>query len=205
MIPIGLTGGIGSGKSTVSSMMAARGAVIIDADKITRDLQRPNTEVFVAMVDRFGPEVVASDGTLDRPKLASIVFADPVELRALNEIVHPAVGQEIGLQLEAQALSNNVVILDVPLLAEGKGRYPTVGVVVVDIDEDVAVQRLVEHRGFTEADVRARMKAQAGREQRLAIADRVIENSGSLESLRVQVEETFLWAQRLPRWEKNDV
>ncbi len=184
-------------------MLAEMGAVIIDADEITRALQRPGVEVFLAMVSHFGSAIVASDGTLDRARVAAIVFADPDELRALNAIVHPAVGKEIRRQLEEQRILDNVVVLDIPLLAEGKGRYPTAGVVVVDIDEDAAVQRLVEHRGFDEADVRARMKAQASREQRLAIADRVIDNSGSFESLRAQVEEVFQWAQGLPGWEKN--
>jgi dephospho-CoA kinase len=197
VIPIGLTGGIGSGKSTVSSMMAALGAVVIDADKIARELQAPGTPVFDAMVDRFGPEIVADDGTLDRPKIASIVFSDSRELQSLNAIVHPAINVEIEQRLAALESSDKVVVLDIPLLAEGQGRYPTIGVVVVDIDEAVAVRRLVEYRGFTEEDARARMASQASREQRRAIADRIIDNSGSLASLEVQVEDVYQWAQQL--------
>ncbi len=197
MIPIGLTGGIGSGKSTVSSMMAALGAVVIDADKIARELQAPGTPVFDAMVARFGPEIVAADGTLDRPRIAAIVFSDSRELQSLNAIVHPAINVEIEHRLAELESSDKVVVLDIPLLAEGQGRYPTIGVVVVDIDEAVAVHRLVEYRGFTEEDARARMASQASREQRRAIADRVIDNSGSLASLEVQVEDVFQWAQQL--------
>jgi dephospho-CoA kinase len=197
VIPIGLTGGIGSGKSTVSSMMAAFGAVVIDADKIARELQAPDTPVFGAMVDRFGPEIVADDGTLDRPKIAAIVFSDSRELQALNAIVHPAINVEIEHRLAELESSDKVVVLDIPLLAEGQGRYSTAGVVVVDIDEDVAVRRLVEYRGFAEEDARARMASQASREQRRAIADRIINNSGSLASLEVQVEDVYQWAQQL--------
>ncbi len=197
MILVGLTGGIGSGKSTVSARLAELGATVIDADAITRDLQRPGTDVFAAIVERFGPDVVGGDGELDRPALAAIVFADPDELKALTTIVHPAVGVEIAERLKAAAPTDDVVVLDVPLLVES-GRDDLVGLLVVDVDEEIAVQRLVEHRGFTEADVRARIGRQASREDRRARADRVLDNSGSVEELLAQVDEAWAWMRGLP-------
>lgn len=196
MVVIGLTGGIGSGKSTVSAMLAERGAVVVDADAIVRDLQRPGTPVFRAMVDRFGPGIVAADGTLDRPAVAAVVFGDPAALADLNAIVHPAVGEEIARRLAAEAGTDHVVVLDVPLLVES-GRGGVAGVVVVDVDAEVAVARLVAHRGMTEADARARMARQASREQRLARADRVVDNSGTIDDLRRQVDAVWAWARTL--------
>ncbi len=143
MHAIGLTGGIGSGKSTVSALLAAKGAVIIDADAITREVQQPGTEVFLAMVERFGPGIVAADGTLDRQAVADIVFNDPDALKALNDIVHPAVGAETTRRLLEQADTDNLVVLDIPLLVESAGKRPVAGVIVVDVDPEVAVQRLV--------------------------------------------------------------
>jgi dephospho-CoA kinase len=196
VILVGLTGGIGSGKSTVSARLAELGARVIDADAITREVQAPGTEVFEAIVERFGPGVVAADGSLDRPALAAIVFADPDELTALNAIVHPAVGKEINRRLAEAAETDDVVVLDVPLLVE-TGREGLAGLLVVDLDEDEAVRRLVAHRGFTEEDVRARMGRQASREQRRAQADRVIDNRGSVDELRAQVDEAWAWMQGL--------
>jgi dephospho-CoA kinase len=184
---VGLTGGIGSGKSSVSALLAARGAVIIDADAITREVQQPGTDVFVAMVERFGDGIVAADGTLDRPAVADIVFHDPEALADLNAIVHPAVGLETGRRLQEQAETDHLVVLDIPLLVESGGRE-VAGIVVVDVDPEVAVQRLVAHRGMREADVRARMARQATRADRLAKADVVIDNSGTPEDLAGAVE-----------------
>jgi dephospho-CoA kinase len=188
---IGLTGGIGSGKSTVSALLAAKGAVIIDADAITREVQQPGTEVFQAMVERFGPGIVAADGTLDRPAVAEIVFNDPEALKELNGIVHPAVGAETTRRILEQAETDNLVVLDIPLLVENAGKREMAGIVVVDVDPEVALQRLVEHRGFSEEDARARMSRQATREERLAKADLVIDNSGTPEDLARLVDE--LW------------
>jgi dephospho-CoA kinase len=196
VILVGLTGGIGSGKSTVAARLAELGARVIDADAITREVQAPGTEVFGAIVERFGPGVVAADGSLDRPALAAIVFADPDELTALNAIVHPAVGKEINRRLAEAAETDDVVVLDVPLLVE-TGREGLAGLLVVDLDEDEAVRRLVAHRGFTEEDVRARMGRQASREQRRAQADRVIDNRGSVDELRAQVDEAWAWMRGL--------
>ena len=141
MILVGLTGGIGSGKSVVSSQLATHGAIIVDADVIVRDLQRPGQPVFLAIVERFGAEVLAESGHLDRAALASKVFADAEALAALNQIVHPAVGVEMMRRIDAQRSSRRVVVLDVPLLAENP-RLGLGGVLVVDLDPQIAVQRL---------------------------------------------------------------
>lgn len=185
---IGLTGGIGSGKSTVSALLAARGAVIVDADAITRELQQPGTPVFDAMVELLGPGIVAEDGTLDRQAVADIVFNDADALVALNEIVHPAVGAETTRRILEQAETDNLVVLDIPLLVENAGKRDVAGIVVVDADPEVAVRRLVELRGFREEDARARMARQATRDERLAKASVVIDNSGTLADLEAEIE-----------------
>lgn len=197
MLVVGLTGGIGSGKSTVSTLLAARGAVVVDADGITRELQQPGKPVFDAMVERFGPGIVAPDGSLDRPAVADLVFGDPDALADLNAIVHPAVGAEIAQRMANLAPTSAIVVLDVPLLVESKNAYPVAGLLVVDIDPEVAVQRLVEHRGMREHDVRARMARQATREQRLERADFVIDNEGSLDDLTSQVDAAWKWIHSL--------
>jgi dephospho-CoA kinase len=189
---VGLTGGIGSGKSTVSSMLAERGAVVVDADAITRQLQRPGEPVFDAMVERFGPGIVAADGTLDRPAVAAIVFTDEQARKDLEAIVHPAVGVEMVRRMEEARGTDKVVVYDVPLLVEsGKTGYGAV--VVVDVDPEVAVDRLVAHRGFSADDARNRIANQVSREERRAVADRVVDNSGTLEELRAQVDELWAW------------
>ena len=193
MLVIGLTGGIGSGKSTVSALLAERGAVVVDADAIVREVQAPGTQVFDAMVERFGPAIVAADGTLDRAAVADLVFTDTEALADLNAIVHPAVGKEIADRMAALAETDEVVILDVPLLVESKNAYPVAGLLVVDVDPEVAVQRLVAHRGMREDDVRARMTRQASRDERRARADRVVDNSGTPDDLRAQVDDVWDW------------
>lgn len=187
---MGLTGGIGSGKSTVSSMLEEHGAVVVDADRIVRELQQPGEPVFEAMVEEFGPQIVAADGTLDRQAVADVVFGDDDALKRLNGIVHPAVGLEIAERLAALAETDRVVVLDIPLLVES-GRDDMAAVIVVDVDPELAVRRLVEGRGFSEEDARARIARQASREERLARADVVIDNSGTVEQLRAQVDR--LW------------
>ena len=193
MLVVGLTGGIGSGKSTVSALLAAKGAVVVDADAVTRELQQPGTPVFAAMVERFGPGIVAGDGTLDRAAVADIVFTDPQALRDLNDIVHPAVGAGIAERMAALAGTDEVVILDVPLMVESTRGYPVAGLIVVDVDPEVAVQRLVASRGMREDDVRARMARQATREERRARADRVVDNSGDLDDLARHVDDLWAW------------
>jgi dephospho-CoA kinase len=189
---VGLTGGIGAGKSTVSAALAARGAVVIDADAIVRELQAPGGPVLEAMVDRFGPGILHSDGTLDRQAVADLVFGDDAALADLNAIVHPAVGAEIARRLEAEAGTDHVVVLDVPLLVES-GRSDLAGLIVVDTDPEVAVRRLVEQRGFSEADARARIARQASREERLARADLVIDNNGDRAALEAQIDRAWDW------------
>ena len=189
---IGLTGGIGSGKSTVGRLLVERGAVLVDADAIVRELQEPGQPVFVAMVERFGDGIVAPDGTLDRQAVADIVFNDPDALQDLNAIVHPAVGAEVLARVEANRDTDNIVIADIPLLDRGRSALPIDEVIVVDTPVDVAVDRLVRFRGFSEADARARVANQVSREERLAMADHVVENSGDEAALEAQVD--ALWA-----------
>ncbi|MEE1785029.1 dephospho-CoA kinase [Streptomyces sp. SP17BM10] len=191
MLKIGLTGGIGAGKSEVSRLLAAHGAVIVDSDVIAREVVAPGTAGLAAVVAEFGPAVLRPDGSLDRPALGAIVFGAPDRLQALNAIVHPLVRAR-SAELEAAAAPDAVVVHDVPLLAEN-GLGPLYDlVVVVDAADDVRVARLVELRGMTEDEARARMAAQATREERLAIADVVIDNSGPLEELPARVAE--VWA-----------
>jgi dephospho-CoA kinase len=197
MILLGLTGGIGSGKSTVSALLAARGAIIIDADAIARELQAPGTSLVFALKDRFGESIVDENNALVRPALAAIVFADADALKDLNKIVHPAIATEMDRRLQEQRDTNNVVVLDIPLLAENP-RTGLSGVVVVDIPVELAVDRLVEFRSMSKEDAEARIAQQASREDRIAIADKVIDNSGDLESLSDQVEDVWQWALGLP-------
>jgi len=198
VLEIGLTGGIGAGKSTVAPLLAGRGAVVIDADLIVRELQQPGAPVFVEMVSRFGRGIVRPDGTLDRPAVAAIVFSDRDQLAALNGIVHPAVTDEMTRRRQALAGTDATVLLDIPLLFESN--YSDLDViVVVDVDPEIAVQRLIEHRGFNELDARARIASQASREDRLAIADFVIDNSGSLDDVAAAVDACWKWICSLPR------
>jgi dephospho-CoA kinase len=196
MLVVGLTGGIGSGKSTVSEMLAARGAVIVDADVLAREVLAPGGPAYAGVLERFGPSIVRGDGTVDRAALAGIVFSDAAALADLNALTHPPVKARIAERLAEQASGDAVVVLVIPLLAE-TGRYPTAGVIVVDCPEDVAVRRLVERRGMTEDAARRRLSAQISRSARLAIADRVIPNSGSLDDLRVEVDRAWEWIEAL--------
>ncbi|MEU6794464.1 dephospho-CoA kinase [Nonomuraea wenchangensis] len=196
MLKIGLTGGIGSGKSEVSRRLAAHGAVVIDADKIAREVVAPGTAGLARVVAAFGEEVLRPDGALDREKLGSIVFADSQKLAVLNGIVHPLVGERVA-QLQADAPGDAVVVYDVPLLVENKLAPMYDVVIVVDAADEVRIRRLAEHRGMAETDAKARIAAQAGREDRLAVADIVIANEGSLEELDARVAE--VWAELLRR------
>jgi dephospho-CoA kinase len=198
VIVVGLTGGIGSGKSTVAGGFVDRGARLIDADAITRSLQEPGQPVLAAMVQRFGAGIVTADGMLNRAAVAAQVFDDADALADLNRIVHPAVRAEIERQLAGLAGAAQVVVLDIPLLAEGqKGsqarRYPMDGVIVVDAPAAVAVRRLVDQRDFTEHDARARMARQASRTDRVALADLVIDNSGGIDDLHLQLDRAWSW------------
>ncbi|MEU3303844.1 dephospho-CoA kinase [Streptomyces sp. NPDC006678] len=196
MLKVGLTGGIGAGKSEVSRLLVSYGAVLIDADKIAREVVEPGTPGLAAVVEAFGPEILTPEGTLDRPRLGSIVFADADRLAQLNAIVHPLVGAR-SAELEAAAGQDSVVIHDVPLLAEN-GLAPLYDlVVVVDAAPDTQLERLVRLRGMTESEARARMAAQATREQRREIADLVIDNDGPLAALEPQVRK--VWAELTER------
>ena len=185
--------------------LVERGAILIDADQVVRDLQRPGQPVFDAIVERWGPAAVAEDGTLDRAAVAAVVFKDADELAALNAIVHPAVGDEMVKRRAAAAEQSPgaVVILDIPLLVRPDGepiakRYQDLaGIVVVDADPEVAVQRLVAQRGLSEDDARARIANQASRESRLEVADFVIDNSGTVENLEPQIDACYRWAASL--------
>ncbi|MFE7777330.1 dephospho-CoA kinase [Streptomyces sp. NPDC057445] len=190
MLKVGLTGGIGAGKSEVSRLFVSYGAVLIDADKIAREVVEPGTPGLAAVVEAFGPEILTADGTLDRPGLGAIVFADPDRLAELNAIVHPLVGAR-SAELEAAAGEDAVVIHDVPLLTENRLAPLYDLVVVVDASEETQLERLVRLRGMTESDARARMAAQATREERRAVADLVIDNDGSLEALEPQVRKAW--------------
>lgn len=195
---IGLTGGIGSGKTTVGALLVERGAVLVDADALVKELQQPGMAVFEAMVERFGAGIVAADGTLDRQAVAEVVFNDPAALKDLNAIVHPAVGAEVWNRIAAHNDTDHVVVADIPLLVEGQTVLPVVGVLVVDVPTETQVERLVQGRGFPEADARARIAAQATREDRLARADFVIDNSGGPDDLRPQIDAAWAWIGTLP-------
>lgn len=190
MILVGLTGGIGAGKSSVSALLTEKGAAIVDADAITRQVQRPGQPVLAAIAGRFGAHVLTPKGELDRAVLAGIVFTSPGDLADLNAIVHPAVSAEIQRQIDTLAATDRVVVLDVALLVEGLGHGASV-VVVVDTDPEIAVERLVNRRGMQEEDARARMARQATRAQRLDRADFVLNNDGGADELARQVDE--LW------------
>ena len=185
MLRIGLTGGIGSGKSTVSALLAEHGAVVVDADRIAREVLEPGTPGLDAVVAEFGPGVVAPDGSLDRAALASVVFADDAARRRLDALVHPLVRRRTA-ELVAAAPPDSVVVNDVPLLVETgqAGSYDLV--LVVEADQEARVARLVG-RGLTETDARARMAAQATDEQRRAVADVVLDNSGTPAQLAERV------------------
>lgn len=197
MILVGLTGGIGSGKSTVSAMLARRGAVIIDADAITRELQAPGAPLVDELAACFGASILLPDGSLDRPALAAIVFADSGALEDLNKIVHPKVGAEVVRRLQEASRPGQVVVMDIPLLVENP-RSDLSGIVVVDVPVSIQEERLVRDRNMSIDDARARIAHQATREQRLAVADRVIDNSGDLADLERQVSEVWSWMQTLP-------
>jgi dephospho-CoA kinase len=192
MLKVGLTGGIGAGKSEVSRLLVECGAVLIDADRIAREVVAPGTPGLAAVVEAFGDGILTDDGSLDRPRLGSLVFADPDRLAVLNSIVHPLVGAR-SRALEQAAPADAVVVHDVPLLTEN-GLAPLYDVVVVvDASPETQLDRLVRLRGMTEEDARARMAAQANRDERREIADIVIDNDVPLEQLRRRVRE--VWAE----------
>src|SRR5437899_4703751 len=180
MLLLGLTGGIGAGKSTVAGLLEARGAIIVDADRIARQVVEPGGPAYQPLVDRFGISITRPDGTLDRAALAARAFGDADALADLNRITHPAIRSRMSALVAEHRGTDRVVILDIPLLAPGtRDSYGLAGVMVVDTPVEVAVSRLVGQRGLTEDDARARVAAQLSRQERRAMADVVIDNSGS--------------------------
>jgi dephospho-CoA kinase len=192
---VGLTGGIASGKSTVSAMLRDLGAVVIDADELAREVVAKGTPGLAAVVEEFGPQLLREDGELDRPAMGALVFSDEEARKRLEAIVHPLVFERI-VALEEEAPADAVVVHDIPLLAEsGRAAAPDRGgfdaVVVVDAPEELQVERMVHARAWTEEEARARIAAQATREQRNAVATHLVENTGTIEDHRQRVAEVF--------------
>lgn len=200
MLRVGLSGGIGSGKSTVSARLASLGAVVVDADVVARDVVEPGMPALAAIVERFGPPVVGADGRLDRAALGSLVFADDAARRDLEAITHPRIARRTS-ELVAAAPPDAVVVHDIPLLVELDRAADYALTVVVDVPEEVRLRRLVELRGMDEEDARRRLAAQASDEQRRAAADALLDNGGTVEELYAQVDR--LWEQRLVPFERN--
>ncbi len=217
MLRVGLTGGIGAGKSTVADMLARRGAVVVDADEIAREVVAPGAPAYEALVARFGEEVLGPDRAIDRSALARIAFSDAAALADLNAITHPLIGAAMLERLDAlesvapeqrrspallpvssSGAASGIAIAVIPLLGPAHvNALRLSAVVVVDCPIDVAVQRLVEGRGMTEVDARARVAAQPSREQRIALADYVVDNSSSTEDLAAQVDALWAWLRAL--------
>ena len=195
-LEIGLTGGIGSGKSTVSVGLVDRGAVLIDADAIVRDLQQHGKPVFEKMVERWGEVILSDEGELNRQAVADIVFKDPEELLALNEIVHPLVREEIARLRNIYAGGGAPIILDIPLLIES-GYADLDGIIVVDLIPEEAIRRLVAYRGFAEEDAKNRISNQVQREERIEKADFVVDNNGDLNSLNAEIDRAWNWIESL--------
>ena len=200
MLRIGLSGGIGAGKSTVSSTFNDLGGIVVDGDVISREVVEPGTEGLAKLVEAFGEQILSDDGSLNRPALAAIAFSDEEKRQTLNGIVHPLVGQRRA-ELIAAAGDDAVIVEDIPLLVESgmASMFPLV--IIVNADENLRVKRLIEHRGFSEEDARARIKAQATEEQRRAVADVWLDNTGSADELVAQARD--LWQQRIVPFEQN--
>jgi dephospho-CoA kinase len=194
MLAVGLTGGIGSGKSAVADLLVARGAVLIDADQVARDVVAPGGPAYQPLIDRFGTGIVAPDGTIDRPALAAVAFADEATRLELNAITHPAIGIAMIQARDALADTDNIVVLAIPLLtALHRETVKLHKVVVVDCPTDVALERLLSQRGFDRADAEARIRSQISREERTKEADYVVDNSGDRASLEVAVAKLWEW------------
>ncbi len=187
---VGLTGGVASGKSTVSAMLAELGAVVIDADLLAREVVAPGSDGLEEIVETFGPEVLTDDGALDRPAMGAIVFGDTEKRWILESIVHPRV-RAGAAEIEAAAPSGAVVVHDIPLLAETGQGEAFDAVIVVDVPVEVQIERMTTLRGMRREDAEARVAAQATREERLAVATYVLDNTGSLADLRGRVTEIY--------------
>ncbi len=196
MLLVALTGGIGSGKSTVAAGLADRGAGVVDADAVSRQILEPDGAAYQAVVERFGPGIVRPDRSIDRPALAAIVFGDPNNLGDLNHLTHPVIAQVMSEEAADLSARHSVVVLDVALLGiVMTERFRLDAIVVVDVPEQVAVARLVEHRGFTEEDAWARVAAQIDRDERRRLADLVVDNSDGPAALEQEIDRAWTWLQ----------
>jgi dephospho-CoA kinase len=194
MLAVGLTGGIGSGKSAVADLLVERGAVLIDADQVARDVVAPGGPAYQPLLDRFGPEILAADATIDRKALAAVAFASEESRLALNAITHPAIGITMIEARDALEDTDHVVVLAIPLLtAVHRDTVKLHEVVVVDCPTDVALERLLSQRGFDRADAEARIRSQISREERIKEADYVLDNSGDRDALGVEVAKLWDW------------
>ncbi|HEY6472023.1 MAG TPA: dephospho-CoA kinase [Acidimicrobiales bacterium] len=194
MLAVGLTGGIGSGKSAVADLLVERGAILIDADQVARDVVAPGGPAYQPLIDRFGQGIVAPDGTIDRPALAKIAFADDESRLALNGITHPAIGIAMIQARDAHADTDHIVVLAIPLLtAQHRETVRLHKVVVVDTPVDVALERLLSQRGFDKDDAEARIRSQISRQERKQEADYVLDNSGDRAALEREVDKLWDW------------
>ena len=199
MLTIGLTGNIGAGKSTVAELLVARGAALVDADQVARQVVEPGAAAYQPLIDRFGAGILDEDGRIDRPRLAEVAFAGPDSVADLNAIVHPAIGVAMIEGKDAWAGTDRIVVMDIPLLKEFHRELLALdAVVVVDVSPEVRLERLTTGRGMDEEDVRARMAAQPTREERLEGADFVIDNSGDADHLAAEVDRVWAALERLP-------
>ena len=205
MLTVGLTGGIGAGKSTVAELLVSRGARLVDADLIAREVVAPGGPAYQPMIDRFGAGIVDAEGRIDRPKVAELVFGHPEALADLNAITHPAIGVEMIARRDSFAGTDEIVVMDIPLLKPiHREMLDLAAVVVVDVPTELALERLVGQRGMDRSDAEARIASQPDRDSRLAGADLVIDNSADHAQLRAEVERvwTTLTAlrRRGPEW-----
>jgi dephospho-CoA kinase len=192
VLAVGLTGNIGAGKSTVAELLVAHGAALVDADRVAREVVEPGADAHQALVDRFGRQILDTEGRIDRPALAALVFGHPDELADLNAIVHPAVGVAMLAQRDAYAGSDRVVVMDIPLLkAAHREMLSLAAVIVVDAPSELALERLIAQRGMSEEDARARMASQPDRASRLEGADLVVDNSGDAGHLQREVDRVW--------------
>src|SRR6202044_2906004 len=194
MLAVGLTGGIGSGKSAVADLLVERGAVLIDADQVARDVVTPGGPAYQPLIDRFGRGIVADDGTIDRPALAAVAFADDAARADLNGITHPAIGIAMIQARDALEDTDKIVVLAIPLLtAVHRDTVKLNAVVVVDCPTDIALERLLSQRRMDRADAEARIRAQISREERVKEADFVVDNSGDRTALEAEVGRLWEW------------
>jgi dephospho-CoA kinase len=196
MLAVGLTGGIGSGKSAVAELLVQHGAVLVDADQVARDVVVPGGPAYQPLIERFGPGILAADGTIDRPALAALAFADEESRLALNAITHPAIGVAMLQARDAHEGTEDIVVLAIPLLtAAHRDAVKLHKVVVVDTPTEVALERLVSQRGFVRADAVARIRSQISRAERVREADYVLDNSGDRAALEAGVDALWAWLQ----------